>query len=220
MAIQNLARGAQLGAKIGGLAGPTGSLIGAGVGTLAAGAYDMFTTSPEEEYQQRLKKRIRDLEGKELGLTDEEMSLYRQSMNAPAIEAAAAAQARRDAALASGDRSVGGDVFRQMGDAEKREADALKKTEHALMVENEKAALAQQRELDRLYAEQAGLQEDPTEAMLAFADEVEYQVQGAAQEAALNESMLQFLKDEGLDGTAREREDALGFVTYLSRNRS
>lgn len=210
--LSSAARGASLGASVGGLAGPMGAGVGAGIGALGGLAYEMFDSDP---YEDRLAARIRELEMQEAGLTPQEMALYRQSMNAPAIEAQAAAEARRNAALASGDRSVGGDIFRQISQDEAREADRLEKTELGLMSANLQAEAERDRELDRLYREQAGLAEDPTEDMFAFAEEIEYQVQGAAQETAMQEAMLNFLKSEGMDGTPQQQQELMGFFSWL-----
>ena len=199
--------------RIGGsVAGPMGALGGAAAGALGGLAYDMFDSDP---YEDRIAARIRELEMQEAGLTPQEMSLYRQSMNAPAIEAQAAAEARRNAALASGERSVGGDIFRQIGQDEAKEAQRFQQTELGLMGANLQAEAEKERELDRLYKEQSGLKQDPTEDMFAFAEEVDYQVQGAAQETAMQEAMLNFLKGEGMDGTPQQRQELTGFFSWL-----
>ena len=154
--LESMAKYGALGAQLGGLAGPMGAAAGAGLGALGGAAYEMFSSDP---YQDRLAKRIRELEMQEAGLTPEEMAVYRQSMNAPAIEQAAAAKQQQLAALATQGASEGA-LFRNIQNQEEAVADRLGKTELALMAENEKAKLAQERELDMLYKEQAGLQED------------------------------------------------------------
>ena len=209
--VSKMARGATAGGQIGGLIGPGGSAIGAGIGAVGAGAYDLLTDDP---YEERIKKRIRDLEMREAGLTPEEMAVYRQSMNAPAIEEAAAASARKQAALATQGASSGA-MLRDMQEEEGIKAGQLQKTELALMNANIQAEADKERELDRLYKEQAGLAEDPTKSMLDFADEVEYQVEGAAREASMEEQLLNFIKGEGLDGTPDQRNELTGFFSYL-----
>ena len=214
MAVKNLASGAALGARLGGLAGPGGALVGGVGGALASGAYDLLTTSEEEKRRAHLAERIRELEMREAGLTPEEASIYRQSINAPAIEEAAAADARMQSALAMKGTGSGA-LMSKLQEDEAKKAAQLQKTEFGLMGADLQAKAEQERELDRLYDEQAGLAEDPTESMLAFADEVEYQVTGAAEEASLNEAMLGFLKGEGMDGTPEERKDLMGFISWM-----
>lgn len=209
--VNKMAQGATAGAKIGGLAGPGGAAIGAGVGGVAGGLYGAFADDP---YGDRIAERIRELEMREAGLTPEEMSVYRQSMNAPAIEESAAASARRQAALATQGTSSGA-MLRQMQEQEGIEAQQLQKTELGLVNADIQAKADKERELTRLYKEQAGLAEDPTEAMFDFAEEVEYQVQGAAKEASMQEAMLKFLDGEGLDGTPEQRNEMLGFFSWM-----
>tara|TARA_R110002020_G_scaffold19780_1_gene67931 strand:- start:2002 stop:2658 length:657 start_codon:yes stop_codon:yes gene_type:complete len=199
-----------MGAQIGGLAGPGGAAAGAGLGAAGGIAYEMFNEDP---YEDRIAKRIRELEMQEAGLTPQEMALYRQSMNAPAIEEAAASEQRRLAAIAT--QGGDGNLFRQIQQDEQREAYLRQKTELGLMGASLQADAEKERELDRLHKEQAGLAEDPTEDMLAFADEVEYQVQGAAQETAMQEAMLNFLQGEGMDGSPAQKEELMGFVSWL-----
>jgi len=200
--------GLQAGSLFGGPAGTAASL---GLGAVGAVADKLYKTP----YEQRLADRIKELEGRELGLTDEEMAIYRQSMNAPMIEARAADEAKRMAAIAGTDVTSGA-FFRDVGEEERRQAGDLAKTEATLLVENERAKREQEKELDQLYALQEDQQVDPTESMFALADEIEYQVVGKAEEAAMKEKMLQFLGNEGLDGTAKEKKDLAGFLQMVA----
>lgn len=202
---------AKLGLQVGSLANPTAG-IAASAGLGAVGAVgDLLYKDP---YEKRIAERIRELEMREAGLTPEEASVYRQSMNAPAIEEAAAASARKQASLALHGGSSGA-MQREMQEKEGIEAGQLQKTELSLMNAGLQADADKERELDRLYKEQAGLAEDPTKSMLDFADEVEYQVEGAAREASMEEQLLNYLKGEGLDGTKEQRDELTGFFSYL-----
>ena len=203
---------AKTGLQVGSLfGGPAGTAASVGLGAVGAVADKLYKTP----YEQRLADRIKELEGRELGLTDEEMAIYRQSMNAPMIEARAADEAKRLAAIAGTDVTSGA-FFRDVGEEERRQAADLAKTEAALLVENEKVKREQEKELDQLYALQEDQRADPTESMFALADEIEYQVVGKAEEAAMKEKMLQFLGNEGLDGTAKEKKERLGLFEYIT----
>lgn len=214
MAVKDLASGGRLGTQLGGLVSPFGAFAGGVIGGAAGGAYDLLTTSEEEKRKAHLAERIRELEMREAGLTPEEASIYRQSINAPAIEEAAAADARMQSALAMQGTGSGA-LMRDLQEDEAKKAEQLQKTELGLMGADLQAKAEQERELDRLYDEQAGLAEDPTESMLAFADEVEYQVAGAAEEASMNEAMLNFLKGEGMDGSPEQQKELMGFFSFL-----
>ena len=214
MAVKDLASGGRLGTQLGGLVSPFGAFAGGVIGGAAGGAYDLLTTSEEEKRKAHLAERIRELEMREAGLTPEEASIYRQSINAPAIEEAAAADARMQSALAMQGTGSGA-LMRDLQEDEAKKAEQLQKTELGLMGADLQAKAEQERELDRLYDEQAGLAEDPTESMLAFADEVEYQVAGAAEEASMNEAMLNFLKGEGMDASPEQQKELMGFFSFL-----
>ena len=202
----------QIGLQAGGATGNPAIAGGLGAaGALAGGIYGAVHETAQEAY---LKARIREMELKEAGLTDEEMSVYRESINAPTNEARAADDVKFQAARAGQDVSSG-DFLRKMQEEERIKANQYQKTELGLMGADLQAKAEHERELERLYKEQAGLEVDPTESMLSFASEIEYQATGAGEQAAMQEAMLNFLQGEGMDGTPAEKKELMGFWASL-----
>jgi len=212
-AMKTAADWGQIGLMAGGATG--NPLIAGGLGAAGAVAGSIYGAVHESEREKYLKRRIREMELKEAGLTDEEMAVYRESMNAPINEARAADDVKYQSARASQD-IASGDFLRSMQQEEATKAGQLQKTELGLMSADLQAKAEHELQLDRLYKEKAGLEVDPTESMLSFAEEIEYQAQGAAEQDAMQEAMLNFLQGEGMDGTPAEKKELTGFISFLS----